>query len=155
MKVILKKDIKGIGIAGTVKNVTSGHARNYLVPNGFVEEATPANLRKLENEKKAYEKKRTLDLTAHRALAAKLEAAACVISVKTGEDNKMFGSVTALMISDQLKTMGFDIDKRDIHVGDALKTVGDHAIDIRIDPEVHAKLTVSIVAETIVEPEKK
>jgi large subunit ribosomal protein L9 len=155
MKVILKKDIKSIGIAGTVKNVSDGYARNYLIPQGIAAKATAPAMRQLENEKKAYEKKRLGELGKHRALAEKLTAAVCSLTVKTGEDNKMFGSVTTAMISEQLKTLGFDIDKHDIVLGEALKTIGDHTIDVRIDPEVHAKLKVTLVAETAPEKEKK
>ncbi len=147
MKVILREDVKGLGTAGDVKNVTDGYARNFLLPRGIVMTADKANMSRWEHEKKLLEKKRAAQLEKARDRAAELEKVSCTISVETGEDNKMFGSVTALHIADNLKESGFTVDKKDILLADPIKELGAYVVDVRISPQVAAKVKVWVVGQ--------
>lgn len=147
MKIILRQDIKNIGSAGDIKNVADGYARNYLLPKGLVLKASEANLRQCENEKKGIEKKKELAVQKAREYAAELEKISCTITAKTGEDNKMFGSVTASHIAKSLLEAGHTIDKKDIILAEPIKEPGAYVVDVKILPGVHAKVNVWVVGQ--------
>lgn len=145
MKIILKHDIKKIGSAGDIKTVADGYARNYLLPKGLALEALPSNLRVWENEKKALEKKKVAQVQKEKEHAEKLETVSCTISVKTGEDKKMFGSVTVSNIAESIKEAGFDVDKKDVLLKEPIKELGAYDVEIRVSTNVHAKIKVWVV----------
>lgn len=147
MKVILKQDIDRLGSAGDIKNVSDGYARNFLFPKGLVFEATKSNLKSWENEKKAREKKKEIELQKAQEKAREFEKISCTISVKAGEDNKMFGSVTVSHIAESLKKLGFEIDKNDIFLSEPIKELGAYVVDVRISSQVLAKVKVWVVGE--------
>ncbi|MFH1379236.1 MAG: 50S ribosomal protein L9 [bacterium] len=148
MKVILKQDIKELGHAGEIKNVSDGYARNYLFPKGLVFEANKSNLKRWEHEKKSLDKKKALALQKDQEQAAEMEKLSCTITVKTGDDNKMFGSVTAADISESLKDLGFTIEKKDILLDGPIKELGAYVVDVRISSQVNAKVKVWVVEQT-------
>lgn len=148
MKVILKQDIKGLGGAGEIKNVSDGYARNYLFPRGLVFEANSSNLKRWEHEKKSIDKQKALVLKKDQDRAVELEKQSCTITVKTGDENKMFGSVTAADISNSLSELGFTIDKKDVLLGGPIKELGAYVVDVRISSNVNAKVKVWVVGQT-------
>lgn len=147
MKVILRQDVKGLGSAGEIKDVADGYARNYLYPRGIVLEASDANLRRWENEKKALEKKKAVELLKTQEFAARLEKVSCTITVKIGEENKMFGSVTVSDIASSLSDAGFTIEKKDILLEEPIKKPGAYVVEVRVSSQVHAKVKVWVVGQ--------
>lgn len=148
MKVILLKDVKGHGVAGEVVNVSPGYARNYLLPRGLAEEATKANLARAKNREKAEANKREAELKEARELADKLSGLTVTLKAKSGENGKLFGSITSQEIAEELKVQhGVEVDRRKIVLEDPIKTLGNMELDIRLYPEVVGKLKVSIEAE--------
>jgi len=145
MKVILLQDIKGVGKKGELLNASDGHARNYLIPRKLAVEATKSNMNELELKQKSEENKRQQELLDGQELASKLEDKVVKISVKTGENGKLFGSVTNKEISEALRQQyGLNIDKKKIVLSEAIKSVGEKKLEIKIHPKVTARLTVEI-----------
>ena len=149
MKVILKEDIKKIGIMGQTVTVADGFARNYLVPKGLAVQANIKNMKSLEHAKKVIQEKAKKTKTSVQDFADRLSKITLVIKAKAGEEGKLFGSVTTMDIAEQLKNEGIEIDKKKIDLEDTIKEIGDYDIEIRLYKDV--KCTVKVV----VEPDKK
>jgi large subunit ribosomal protein L9 len=147
MKVILRKDAQKLGKTGDVVAVKNGYARNYLIPRGMVYEANQGNLRQLEEEKKQQSKRSDKDHKISEALAAQLEKVSITIKMKVGEEDKLFGSVTSQMIAEALLEKGITIDKRQIELEDALKTLGIFDVPVKLAGGVMGKVKVWIVKE--------
>jgi len=145
MKLILMQDIEKLGRAGDVVNVKNGYARNFLLPHNKARAATPGNMKLLDARKKkeALEEERIAE--AARALANRLSNISLTIHVESGEEDKLFGSVTTDMISDRLKDEGIEIDKKDIVIEEQIKKLGVYKVAARIHPTVKAVLRVWIV----------
>jgi len=147
MLVILKENVENLGRIGDVVKVSSGYARNFLLPRNLVAIADEKNLAQVEHQKRMLEKKRSaLKATAEEA-AKKLEAFSCNILRKVGENDKIFGSVTNGDIADELKKAGFDVERRMIILGHAIRTVGVHKVSVKLMPEVEVELKVWVVAD--------
>src|SRR5919108_3876877 len=147
MKVILTKDLENVGKAGTLVDVKPGYGRNYLLPNGMAVPATAKNMRQLEHEKagvlaRASKPKSNMDAQAKRLTSIELKFAR-----KVGEQDKLFGSVTSKDIHEQLATQGYEVDRKQIHLPEPLKVLGTHEVEVKLHPEVTAKLKVTIAAE--------
>lgn len=148
MKVILLKDVKGLGKAGDLVNSKDGYARNFLLPRNLAVEATPANLKKWEEDKKAEEAKRQEELKEALALKDKIEKLNVKIKAKGGTGGRLFGSITSADIADALKKQHkIDIDKRKIELKENIKTTGSTEVEIRVYTEITATLKVEIVVE--------
>lgn len=147
MKVILVKDVKNVGKAGEIVNVSDGYGRNYLLPRGLAIEATESNIKVLNEKKKAEEKKRQQELEEAKKLAQDLSNISLVLKVKAGENGKLFGSVTSKDVEEALKEKGFDIDKKKISFDETVKTTGTYYVDIKLYQGVTAKVKVDVVAE--------
>ncbi|QSZ27345.1 50S ribosomal protein L9 [Aceticella autotrophica] len=147
MKVILNKDVKGIGKAGEIVNVSDGYGRNYLLPKGLATDATKANLHALNEKKKAEEKKRQQEMEKAQEIAKKIALETIVLKVKAGENGKLFGSITSKDIQDVLNRKGFDIDKKKINLPEAIRSTGSFNVDIKLYPGVSAKVKIQIEAE--------
>jgi large subunit ribosomal protein L9 len=147
MEVILREDIKTLGKAGELVRVKPGYARNYLLPHGLAYEATEGNKKRIAAETKA----RSVRLQSERAgaerEAATLSAVQLRLAGKAGEEGKLFGSVTSQDIAEALASQGYSFDRRRIELEHPIKTTGTHAVSLRLHPEVHAELRVSVVAE--------
>ncbi len=146
MKVILKENIETLGQIGDIVKVAPGYARNYLLPKGFAIEATEKNAKALEHAKRqmAYKKNKTLE--AARNLVAKLEALTVQLSHQSGEEGKLFGSVTNMEIAAFLKNNGLEIDRKKIVLAEPIKHLGEYSVPVKIHPEVSATLKVTVVA---------
>ncbi|GAB6182593.1 50S ribosomal protein L9 [Thermodesulfovibrio hydrogeniphilus] len=147
MKVILKDDVQGLGKAGQIVNVKDGYARNYLLPRGLALIADEKNVKLLEIQKKKFEeeaKKRRQDA---ESVAQRLSELQLTIKAKAGEDQKLFGSITAKDIAEALQKEGFSVDKKQVVISEPIKRVGEYAIEIKLQEGISAKLKVNVVAE--------
>ncbi|MHB9154553.1 MAG: 50S ribosomal protein L9, partial [Endomicrobiales bacterium] len=147
MKVILRTDIANVGRQGEIKEVSPGYARNYLVPRQMAMEATEANLKLWSKEKGKLEKQRDSVIKEAQELAQKVEKLSLTMTVRVGEAGKLFGSVTSTNIARALEENGFKIEKHDILLHEPIKELGVYTVDIRIHPEVIAKVKVWVVEE--------
>ncbi len=147
MKVILRTDITNVGRQGEIKEVAAGFARNYLLPKKLVMEANAQNMKIWEREKTRLEKEREEIINNAKILAEKIEKAEFSITVKIGENGKIFGSITTAHLAKLFAEQDFVINKHDILLPAPIKEVGKVAINIRLHPEVIAKVSVDIIEE--------
>jgi len=148
MKVILKQDVKGLGKKDDLVNVSDGYARNFLFPRGLAVEANESNLNIVKTRKEAEKSKKDRELAQARKLAEELRNVEVAIRAKTGENGKLFGSITSKDISDKLKEdFGLDIDRKKIVMPYAIKSTGTYEIDVKLYPEVSGRLKVRIESE--------
>lgn len=147
MQIILKANVKNVGQIGEIVTVKDGFARNYLIPKGLAVEANPRNLRSLEHEKRKIEEKARKEKANAENLTARISNLNLVIKAKAGEEEKLFGSITAIDISEALKKEGIDIDKRKILLEEPIKRLGSYTVHIKIHQNVTAKLDFTVVSE--------
>jgi large subunit ribosomal protein L9 len=148
-EVILTHNIVGLGAESDQVKVAAGYARNYLFPQGLAIPLTSANKRRIESLRQRRAEREAHELNTMTELAKSLSKLICLLSVKTGEDGKMFGTVTSGMIADQLKTQ-FDVslDKRKIHLDQPIRALGDHEIELRLHHDVVTTLKVRVESST-------
>jgi large subunit ribosomal protein L9 len=144
-EVILTHNIVGLGGESDQVKVAAGYARNYLIPQGLAIPLTGANKRRLEVLKQRRAEREAHELNSMTELAKGLSKLICRLKVKTGDDGKMFGTVTTGMIADQLKSE-FDVslDKRKIHMEHTIRTLGEHEVELRLHPDVTTRLKVQV-----------
>lgn len=147
MEIVLTKDYEQLGKAMDVINVKDGYARNFLIPFGIAVPASEGNRKKVAEAKRITEVREEKKLKEARQLAKKIEQVPCTIPVKVGEEDKIFGSVTAQEIADFLKKEGFDISRHDVDLEEPIKQLGVYSIRIRLHKEADAKLKVWVVKE--------
>jgi large subunit ribosomal protein L9 len=147
MLVVLKENVENLGRIGEVVKVANGYARNFLIPKKLVAPANENNVAQIEHQKKLLEKKRAAEKLSAEELSKKIAAFTCNISRKTGEKDKLFGSVTTSDIADALKAGGIDVEKRSIHMKEPIKALGVHNVEIKLLPEVTSNLKVWVVKE--------
>ncbi len=148
-EVILTHNIIGLGGESDQVKVAAGYARNFLFPQGLAIPLTGANKRRLEALKQRRAEREAHELNTMTELSKSLSKLICVIGVKTGEDGKMFGTVTTGMIADQLKTQ-FDVnlDKRKIHLEHPIRALGEHEVELRLHTDVNTTLKVRVESLT-------
>ena len=145
MKVILLEDVKALGKKGEIVNVNDGYARNFILPKKMGIEATNKNLNDLKLKKANEEKVAQEILKEAQELAKKIEAGKVELAIKVGEGGRTFGSVSSKEIAIAVKAqMGYDIDKKKIQVKDAIKTLGTHAVPVKLHAKVTAELKVIV-----------
>lgn len=147
MKVILRKDFEQLGKIGDLVDVKEGYARNFLFPRQIAYLATKGNLAALQEEKKQVVKKEAKELELAQGLATELEKVSVTIPVKVGEEDKIFGTVTAQMISDALQEKGFSVDKRKIEINEPIKSLGIYSISVKLHHKVEAVVKTWVVRE--------
>ena len=145
MEIILKSDIERLGKAGELVSVKRGFARNFLFPKGLALQATPVNLKLVEQEKVKIALRQENEKKAAQELAQKISSASCTIAVEAGPDGRLYGSVTNQDISGGYRLEGIDIDKRKIALPQPIKEVGVFKVNIKLHPEVTAEAKVWIV----------
>ncbi|MBI2072900.1 MAG: 50S ribosomal protein L9 [Gemmatimonadetes bacterium] len=147
MEIILREDVTHLGKAGEVVTVKNGYARNYLIPRGFAYQATAGNKRRIEVERQ----RRDAQLATQRAeaagLAERLASISLTFTVRTGEGDKLFGSVTASDIAEKLKEQGLAVDKRRIELEEPIKMVGIYKVPVRLEAGVAGEVRVWVVKE--------
>lgn len=147
IEVILMADVKGLGAEGDVVKVADGHARNYLLPNNLAAPVTDATRRQLEKKRKEREARLAADRAAAEELAAKMAQVSCTITVKTGGDGKLFGSVTTGHVAAALKAQGVELDKNQIELPDAIRELGVFNVPVNLDAGVKATVKIWVVEE--------
>jgi large subunit ribosomal protein L9 len=147
MRVILTTDLPQVGKAGQAIEVANGYGRNYLIPRGLAILATPGNERSLAQQQKARLAREAKTKAEAQALAAQLQELSLSIAKKTGEGDRLYGSVTSMDIANLLKGKGIALDRRKIVLDTPLKTLGTHKIPIRLHPEVAAEVEVAVTKE--------
>lgn len=145
MKVILLKDVKGLGKEGDLVNSKDGYARNFLFPKDLAIEATPGNLKKWEDKNRQLEEKKQEEIKEANLLKVKIENLTVDIKAKGGSAGKLFGSITSQDIATALNAQHkIDIDKRKIELKDNIKTTGLKEVDVKLYPEISAKLKINV-----------
>ena len=148
-EVILTHNIVGLGGESDQVKVAAGFARNYLIPHGFAIPLTGANKRRIESLKQRRAEREAHEFNSMNELAKGVSKLICVIKVKTGEDGKMFGTVTPGMIADELKHQ-FDItlDKKKIHLEAPIRALGEHEVELRLHAELKASIKIRVESLT-------
>jgi large subunit ribosomal protein L9 len=147
MNVILKENVNTLGSIGEVVRVSSGYFRNFLLPKGLAVQADEKNVAQVENQKRALKKKLAAIRAEKEAAKAQLEAASIVIRRKSGENQKLFGSITSQDIVEALEQKGLKIDRKQIEMGGALKKLGTFKIPVRLMEGIIAEVNLSVVAD--------
>ena len=148
MKIILTEDIAALGLMGSVVEVARGYARNFLIPQGKAMEATPGNLTRVERSKAKYAQLRSTELEKAMAQLAQLAGVSVTIAQRVGEEERLYGSVTAAMIAEALGEKGYGVDKKEIELAEPIKKLGTYEVTVRLAPEVKGQITVEVVAES-------
>ncbi len=147
MEVILREDVKSLGKTGDLVKVKPGYARNFLLPKGLAFEATEGNRKRILAESKARMAKSAEERGAAEAVAAKLSGVTVTLARKAGEGDRLFGSITAQDIADALADAGQTVDKRKIELEHPIKSLGTHAVPVRLHHDVQAEIRVTVVPE--------
>lgn len=147
VKVILTESVGGLGDAGTMVAVKVGYARNYLLPQGKALLATESKVREFEHKRRVIADRAARELKDLQALRDRLQSLELEVTARVGDEGKLFGSVTTGNIAELLAGKGFEIDRRKILLGESLKEVGQHSIQIRLGPDLIAEVRLSINAE--------
>ncbi len=147
MKVILLKDVKELGKAGTMLDVSDGYSRNYLIPRKLAVEATPKNIAAWEKRREQETILAAETLAEAHALKEKIRDVEVTFVVKAGEGGRLFGSVTSKDLEEALAEKSIKVDRRKIMLDEPLREVGDHEVGIKLHKEVSAVIKVKIVSE--------
>ena len=147
MEIILREDVQHLGKVGEVVKVKDGYARNYLLPKGLAYPATEANKKKIAYESERIAKHRADEKSAAETEATKLADVQLTFAVKVGEEEKLYGSVTASDIQRKLEELGIHVDKRKIDLHEPIRALGDFQVGITIHPDVRPQVRVTVVKE--------
>jgi large subunit ribosomal protein L9 len=147
MKIILRQDVENLGNIGEIVVVKPGYARNFLIPNQLAYVATDGAIRALETEKKQYEVRKAKARQQAEVVAAQLAELQITVSMQVGEEGRIFGSVTAPMIAQELELRGFAIDKRNILIEEPIKTLGIFEVKVKLHSDLVAPLKVWVIGQ--------
>ncbi len=147
MEIILREDVPHVGKSGEVVKVKDGFARNYLLPKGLAYPATEPNKKKIAYEAARTAQRRAAELADAEAEAGRLANVALTFTVKVGEEDRLYGSVTASDIQRRLEEQGIHVDKRKIDLPEPLRSLGDFQVGIRVHADVRPEITVHLVKE--------
>lgn len=147
MEVILRQDVDNVGRAGDMVTVKDGFGRNFLLPRGLAYLATDGNRKRIEAERAQKGKKHAAEVAGAREIATRLEAVSLTFTMKAGEGDKLFGSVTANDVADRLKAEGFSVDKKSVELDEPLRALGVYKIPVRLHAEVKPEVRVWVVRE--------
>jgi large subunit ribosomal protein L9 len=148
MEVILREDVEKVGARGSLVKVADGYARNYLLPNRLAVPATDANRKIVEQEREAHLRREAKVKVDAESLAQLMQNVTITLRHRVGENNHLFGSVTAKDIADALEAQKFHIERRRIQLDEPIRTVGEHKVPVRLHRDVSVDINV------IVEPEQ-
>jgi large subunit ribosomal protein L9 len=147
MQVILREDVPNLGQTGDLITVKDGYGRNYLIPRGLAVLATPRNMRRLEHEKRVISQRDLKRRKNAESIKQKIESLSLTITKHTGEEDKLFGSVTTREIAEAIQEEGFDIDRRTIQLEQPIKTLGVYTVTVKLAREISANLKLWVVAK--------
>jgi large subunit ribosomal protein L9 len=146
MEIILREHVENLGRRGDVVKVADGYARNFLLPRKLALLANPANVKIVERQRKLAEAKELAERSVAEAYAVRLSHADIAIARRVGENDALYGSVTAADIADDLIAKGFEVDKRKIDLDEPLKQLGEFTVPIKLHRDVVAQLRVKVTA---------
>ena len=147
MEIILRQAVENLGKPGDVVKVKPGYARNYLLPRGLAYEATPGNLKRIQQERDRLDAAENSRRETAQALAEKLEQVSLTFSARVGEEGKLFGSVTTTDIAQQLEAQGYHVEKRQIDLHEPIKALGVYRIPVRLHAEVKPEVRVWVIKQ--------
>jgi large subunit ribosomal protein L9 len=147
MEVLLREDVENLGTRGQIVKVKAGYGRNYLLPRNVAVEATPGNMKMIEQEKKALLKREAKEKASAENQATSLAALELTFTRKVGEHDVLYGSVTSMDIAEAIKEKGFEIDRKRILLKEPIKELGEHAVPIRLHREVTSNIKVTVAKE--------
>ena len=147
MEIILREDIEKLGTRGQVVKVAAGYARNYLLPKRLAVTATESNKKIVEQERQGHLRREAKLKNEAEDLAKILGGVTVTIAQKAGENDQLFGSVTAKDITEALEKQNFSIDRRKIHLDEPIKQLGEHKVTVRLHREVPTEITVIVVKD--------
>lgn len=145
MEIILRQAVENLGKPGDVVKVKAGYARNYLLPHGLAYEATPGNLKRIQLERDRLEAAENERRNKAQDLATKLEEVSLTFSARVGEEGKLFGSVTAADIHQQLEAQGYHVERRQIDLHEPIKSLGVYKVPIRLHADVKPEIRVWVI----------
>lgn len=145
MKVIMLQDVKGTGKKGEIIEVSDGYARNCLIKKGLAKEGTPVEINSLKIKQNAEEFHRQEEIKAIKEEASRLKDTAVTLKVKSGENGKIFGSVTSKEIAEAINELGYHVDKKKILLDEPIKTLGKVQVQIKFLPDTIIKVFVNII----------
>lgn len=146
MNIILNENVDGLGKIGDVLKVKPGYARNFLLPRGLAVEANVRNVNELEHNKRQLERKLQRQTQATELLKAQIEKVACNFTLRSSEEGKLFGSVTTQDIAEKLAAAGVEVDRKKIVLDEAIKTLGEHQVVIKLQHGIVATIKVAVTA---------
>jgi large subunit ribosomal protein L9 len=153
MKIILRKDVPKLGEAGTVHTVANGYARNYLIPQGMAILATPGELKVVATNQKVADRKIARQEEAQQSLADKISGQRLSFTANTGEQGRLYGSITAGDVAEKLsEAVGTEIDRRKVVLEDPIRSVGEHTVTVHLVGKLRPQVTVVVVSENAEEP---
>jgi len=147
MKLILREDVYNLGKGGELVEVKAGYGRNFLIPRGLAVLANPKNIREVEHQKAVAAAKAAKLKASAEAVAKRLSDTPVTLRRKVGEQDKLYGSVTAMDVAEALAARGLDIDRRAIDLSEPIKTLGDFEVGVKLHSEVIGKAKVKVEAE--------
>jgi large subunit ribosomal protein L9 len=147
MEIILRQAVENLGKPGDVVKVKPGYARNYLLPRGLAYEATPGNLKRIQQERDRLEAAENTRRETAQGLAEKLEQVSLTFSARVGEEGRLFGSVTTTDIAQQLEAQGFHVEKRQIDLHEPIKALGVYRIPVRLHADVKPEIRVWVIKQ--------
>lgn len=148
MKIILQREVEKLGTPGEVVEVADGYARNYLLPRGMAIPATRGAVKHAERLKLAHEDHVQKEIVVAEGFAAELRSSPIRLAWQAGEDGKLFGSITAQHVAEELsKAVGREVDRKKIHLDEPIRSVGTHEVRVHLHPEVNATVVVEVVPQ--------
>jgi large subunit ribosomal protein L9 len=147
MKVILRQNFEALGEAGKILAVKDGYARNFLIPRGIAYEASPRTLRLFEQDQQRLDARKNREKRQAEGLQTQLEGVSVTATVPVGEEDRVFGSVTAQDIAELLAAKGFDLDKRKIQLNEPIKALGIYEVPVKLHAEVQSTVKVWVVKQ--------
>jgi large subunit ribosomal protein L9 len=147
MEIILRQAVENLGKPGDVVNVKAGYARNYLLPHGLAYEATPGNLKRIQLERDRLDAAENERRAGAQTVAERLEQVSLTFSARVGEEGKLFGSVTATDIAQQLEGQGFHVEKRQIDLHEPIKALGVYRVPVRLHADVKPEIRVWVIKQ--------
>ncbi len=147
MKVILLQDVDNLGSEGEIVSVKDGYGRNYLIPQGWALMATPGAVKARHEEMRQQVRKRAQEKDNAQELKKQLDAAEVVVEAKVGEENRIFGTVTAQQVATRLAAQGFQIDRRQVDLSEDIRVIGVYTANVKLHTDVVAQVKVRVVPE--------
>lgn len=147
MKVLLKEDVKSLGKAGEIVNVSDGYGRNYLIPKGLAVPADEKNIKAFELQKKKILEALEREKEKTAQFAETLRSLTLTIKAKAGEEGKLFGSITTMDISAELRKQGIELDRKRIQLDEPIKRLGEYKILVKLPHDINSEFILRVISE--------